>query len=136
MTSPYASFSASGRILDAPALVQAATGKSIYARTLIELALASGANTLLIPVTAYIQALAEIPQDLRWTLMLLTTSPGVQLDLLDDREKAHEIADLGAADPGLAHVAWCGLQYGWPIVTDRGAALLAVSADIQLEPLP
>ncbi|RVX45087.1 hypothetical protein EDD27_7864 [Nonomuraea polychroma] len=125
-----------GRVLDTSALAQATTGKSIYARTLIELALASGANTLLIPVTAYIQALAEIPQDLRWTPMLLTTSPGVHLDLIEDREKAHEIADLGASDPALAHVAWCALQYGWPLVTDRGPELLRISPDLHIEALP
>ncbi|MEV0381191.1 hypothetical protein [Nonomuraea sp. NPDC050643] len=135
MPAPH-TFGPSGRILDTSALAQAATGKSIYARTLIELALASGANTLLIPVTAYIQALADIPQDLRWTLMLLTTSPGVELDLIDDREKAHEIADVGATDPALAHTAWCGLQYGWPLVTDRGADLLQISPDLQIESLP
>ena len=125
-----------GRVLDTAALVQATTGKPLYARVLVELALAAGTATLLIPVTAYVQALAELPADLRWRLMLLTTSPGVELDLLDDREKAHEIADLGAADSTLSHVAWCGLRYGWPVVSDRVVDLRTVAPGVEVEPLP
>ncbi|GIH71311.1 hypothetical protein [Sphaerimonospora thailandensis] len=126
----------SGRVLDASALESAATGKHVYVRALIAMALQSGTVTLLIPVTAYVQALAVIPQDLRWQLMLLTTSPGVEIDLLDDREKAHEIADLGGDDATLAHVAWCGLSRRWPVVSDRMFDLRTLTPALEVEPLP
>jgi hypothetical protein len=126
----------SGRVLDTSALVSAATGKHLYARALIAASLHSGTVTLLIPVSAYIQALAILPQDLRWQLMLLTTSPTVDINYLEDREKAHEAADLAVADVALAHVAWCGLRYGWQIVTDRGEELRAIAPGVEIEPLP
>jgi hypothetical protein len=126
----------SGRILDTSALVSAATGKHVYARALIATALQSGVITLIIPVGSYIDALATVPADLRWQLMLLTTSPTVQIDLLDDREKAHEVADLGSAEVALAHTAWCGLRYGWQVITDRGDDLRALAPTVEIEPLP
>lgn len=126
----------SGRILDTSALVSAATGKHVYARALIATALRSGTVTLLIPVSAYVQALATVPHDLRWQLMILTSSPTVDINLLDDREKAHEIADLDAGDVALAHVAWCGIRYGWRIVTDRGDELRAIAPTVEIEALP
>lgn len=119
-----------------PALESAATGKHIYSRALIATALVGQDITLVIPVTAYVQALAAIPQDLRWQLMLLTTAGTVDLDLLDDREKAHEVADLGAADTTTAHVVWCALRRRWPVVTDRGHELRAIAPTVLIEPLP
>lgn len=133
MTHPPREF---GRILDVSALEGAATGKSVYARALIANVLSSGTTTLLIPVTAYAHALSVVPEDLRWQLMLLTTAPVVEIDMLDDREKAHEIADLRVDDATLAHVAWCGLHHRWPIVTGRGHTLRAVAPELAIDPLP
>ncbi|MET9064340.1 hypothetical protein ACWDR1_15265 [Streptosporangium sandarakinum] len=126
----------SGRILDTSALTSAATGKHVYARALIATALRSGTVTLLIPVSAYAEALATVPHDLRRQLMLLTSSPTVDIDFLDDREKAHEIGDFDTSDVPLAHVAWCGIRYGWRVVTDRGDELRAVAPAVEIEPLP
>lgn len=133
MTNPLPEF---GRILDVSALEGAATGKSIYARALIANVLSAGTTTLLIPVTAYVHALSVVPDDLRWQLMLLTTAPVVEIDLLDDREKSHEIADLRSEDVTLGHVAWCGLRHRWPIVTSRGRTLRTVAPELEIDPLP
>ncbi|GIH61857.1 hypothetical protein Msi02_26740 [Microbispora siamensis] len=45
------------------------------------------------------------------------------------------LADLGAADATLAHVAF-RVHYGWPVVSDRLVDLRIVAPGVEVAPLP
>ncbi|MEU7942443.1 hypothetical protein [Microbispora bryophytorum] len=36
----------------------------------------------------------------------------------------------------LAQMAWCGVHYGWPVVSDRMVDLRIVAPGVKVEPLP
>ncbi|GIH52950.1 hypothetical protein Mro03_81290 [Microbispora rosea subsp. rosea] len=57
-------------------------------------------------------------------------------DPLAIRRSRRALADLGAADATLAHMAWCGVHYGWPVVSDRMVDLRIVAPGVKVEPLP
>ena len=72
-----------GRVLDTSALVDAATGKSIYARALIRTAVDQGI-VLAVPATALMAAWAALPPSGRPFLGLLPELPVAVVDHLDE----------------------------------------------------
>jgi hypothetical protein len=64
------------------------------------------------------------------TIPLDVPAAGVVGELLEHS------AQLGLVDVVSAHVAAIGADRGWPVVTDRGAQLRALVADLDIDSLP
>lgn len=130
-----------GRVLDTSALVDFATGKSVYSQALVWVAVEQGI-VLAVPAAALMAAWASLPPSDPDPLDVLLGLPVTVVDPLDEHSarEAAKLAAAGIADPfgsiAAGHVAWCARQRGWPIVTSEPDILRALGADLMLEPLP
>ena len=131
-----------GSVLDTSALVDAATGRSIYARALIRTAVEVGV-VLAVPAAALMQAYASVPAGGRPFLDLLLDLPVAVFEPLDVaalQAAGIMLSDSGAADrPGalaVAHVALVARRRGWPVVTTAPDLLLRVVPELEIELLP
>ena len=131
-----------GRILDVGALVQLATGGSIYARALMASA-ASRGQALVVSTAALMAARAVSDAGARAQLhVLLDLGPIVPALLtLADAEAAGDLlatASLARIAPDLAaaHVVWLALHRHQRIVTDRPDALRHVAPTVEVDELP
>lgn len=129
-----------GRVLDTSAILDAATGRSVYARALIRTAVEHGL-VLSVPAGALTAAWAGSPVEGRPFLDLVLDLPVVVVDQLDaaTAESAGLVlADAGAEPPAIdtGHVAVSARRRGWPVVTAHPERLHALAPDLEVEPLP
>lgn len=128
-----------GRVLDASALVDVATGRSIYLRSFIRAAVAEGI-ALVVPATALQDAWAALDPDQRIFLDgFEAREVGVAAPLTV--EAAHSAGELGAQARGAysttaAHVVSLALQRGWPVLTADPQPLESISPHVLIERLP
>jgi hypothetical protein len=131
-----------GRVLDTSALLDAATGRTIFFRALVVAAAELG-MTLAIPTTAWAEAWALAPDDALPSLSLVGEHPHAVLVALDD--DGAQRAGLLARDAGSGGLAWTvrsaqvvtvALERAWPVVTAEPDELLGIDPDVQLQTLP
>lgn len=127
----------SGRVLDVPALVDLATGRSQHMRALVGFVAARG-YTLIAPATAIAKAAATTDaaglQELAWAV---ENASVVVLAL--DESNAFTIgnaAGQAGADLVDAHVARVAADRGWPIVTSTEAAGKWKTLGLAVQSLP
>jgi hypothetical protein len=130
-----------GRVLDVAALVDVATGKTRYTRSLVTTAI-SQVMPLAVPATALAAAWSQVDARGRLTLATLceqsvvltfpldVAAAGVVGELLDGS------VQLGQVDVVAGQVAAIAADRGWPVVTDRGPQLRAMAAGVEIESLP
>lgn len=133
-----------GRILDVGALIQVATGASVYARAVLAHANTRG-QAIVVSTAALAAARAASNAAARAQLhVLLDLAPVLTVpltlsdaevlgDLLATTERATTDAP---ADLAAGHVVWLGLHRNQHIITDRPAALRAIAPDVALDELP
>ena len=129
-----------GRVLDATALVDAATGGTIYIRSFVNVAVAQGI-VLTVPTTALQDAWARTPPDAHPSLeVLLGLSVVVVDDLTEDAARSAGIAGRdargGRYTTTAAHVVHSAVTRGWPILTTDPAPLEAIDPEVLIERLP
>jgi hypothetical protein len=128
-----------GRVFDTSALEHFATGRSIYARALVWAAVEQS-SVLVVPTTALTAAWARIPPEAYPVLQVLLGLPNTVLEVLDG-PTAYQVGLLlatagGRGEPVAGHVAWCGRQRGWPILTATPGPLSELDAEVEIEALP
>lgn len=127
-----------GRVFDTSALEHFATGRSIYARALVWAAVEQS-NVLVVPATALTAAWARIPPEAYPVLQVLLGLPNTVLEVLDG-PTAYQVGLLLAiaqqGEPVVGHVAWCGRQRGWPILTAAPGPLRELDSEAEIEALP
>lgn len=133
-----------GRILDVGALVQVATGGSIYARALMASATSRG-QALVVSTAALTAARAVSAAGARAQLhVLLDLGPILPalLTLADAEAAGDLLATATAAGPAAApdlaaaHVVWLGLHRHQRIVTDRPDVLRSIAPTVEVDELP
>jgi hypothetical protein len=128
-----------GRVLDTSALEDFATGKSVYAQTLVWVALEYGI-VLAVPATALMAAWSSVPATDPHPLAVLLDLPVTVVDELDEAaaRKAGLLVGASTAPGALApgHVAWSAHRRGWPVITGEPDQLRAIDPDVQIEALP
>lgn len=126
-----------GQVFDATALLDLATGKTIYVRARLRASIAQHA-TVVIPATALARAWQLVPDRGRNVLERIPAMQVVQVDDLDE-VIAQQTGRLVAAAPDLrldiAQTAWSARWRRWPILTADPAAYGGVP-DIRVEPIP
>lgn len=128
----------SGRVLDVPALVDLATGRSQHMRALVGFVAARG-YSLVAPATALAKAAAVADerglQELAWAV----ESASVVVLALDERN-AFSIGDaarkVGIRDVVDAHIAGAAADRGWPIVTSAECAAKWRTLGLAVQSLP
>ncbi|MCW2858841.1 MAG: hypothetical protein JWP48_549 [Actinoallomurus sp.] len=128
----------SGRVLDVPALVDLATGRSQHMRALVGF-VADRGYSLVAPATALAKAAAVTDerglQELAWAV----ESASVVVLALDARN-AFVIGDAarqaGIRDVVDAHIARAAADRGWPIVTSAEAAVKWRTLGLAVQSLP
>lgn len=127
-----------GRVLDPTAVLDIATGRSIYGRALVDVALQTGI-VLAVPAAALMEAWAGSPAAGRPFLVRLRALPVVVLEHLDG-ESAEAVGLLAAERSrpasGVAHAVHVARRRGWSIVTGDPEAVLALDPHIGFESLP
>ncbi|MGH3328991.1 MAG: hypothetical protein ACRDPT_14575 [Streptomycetales bacterium] len=127
-----------GRVLDTSAVVDFATGKSMYTQTLAWAAVERGI-VLAVPANALFAAWSTVADNAWRTLDKLLDLPVTVIDEID-RAAAREIgtwlAVRDAASLAAGHVAWSAVRRGWPVITADPAPLLAIDPGVQIERLP
>ncbi|MFZ0158943.1 MAG: hypothetical protein WAL50_07945 [Kineosporiaceae bacterium] len=129
-----------GRVLDASALTDAATGRTIYARAFIQTAVELGL-VLAVPTTALQDAWAALPHDDHGSLELVLGLPVTVVDTLTG-DTARAAGTAGAAARGgqyattPAHVVHSALTRQWPVLTHQPAPLEAINPQVYIERLP
>ncbi|MEV5829263.1 hypothetical protein AB0L25_27250 [Spirillospora sp. NPDC052242] len=126
-----------GQVFDATALLDLATGKTIYVRARLRASIAQHA-TVVIPAAALARAWQLVPDRGRTVLERLPAMQVVQVDDLDD-VIAQQTGRLVAAVPDLrldvAQAAWSARWRRWPILTAAPDAYTGVP-DVRVEPIP
>jgi hypothetical protein len=129
-----------GRVLDATAVLDLATGTSIYGQALLSIA-AEQAIPLAIPAVALQAAWQRAPVQGRPWLELLPELPTVvvlALGAADARDAGMLAAAAQRPDaaPGTAHAVHIARHRGWPVVTTDPDAVLALDPEIRTETIP
>ncbi|GAA4234617.1 hypothetical protein GCM10022254_39870 [Actinomadura meridiana] len=108
-----------GHVFDATALLDLATGKTIYVRARLRASIAQHA-TIVIPATALARAWQIVPDHARTVLERLPAMQVVHVDDLDD-VIAQQTGLLVTAIPNLgmdaAQAAWSARWRRWPLIT-------------------
>jgi hypothetical protein len=128
----------SGRVLDVPALIDLATGRSQHMRALVGFVAARG-YSLVAPATALAKAAVVADerglQELAWAV----ENASVVVLALDERN-AFTISDaarkVGIRDVVDAHIAGAAADRGWPIVTSAECALKWKTFGLAVQSLP
>jgi hypothetical protein len=128
-----------GRVLDTSALLDAAVGRTVYARAFIQTAVELGL-VLAVPTTALQDAWAALPQDARGSLELVLGLPVTVVDTLTV-DAARDAGTAGAAVRGQyattpAQVVHTALTRQWPVLTHEPAPLEAINPEVHIERLP
>lgn len=131
-----------GRVLDLPALVDVATGRTVYGRALLRHAV-DRMVVLAVPAPALTVAWANVDNKARLGLAVLTQlsisiTPALESadaaelgELIERNPFPADVPDLAAA-----HVVLVARRRRWPVVTDRGPKLLRYDPGIEIAPLP
>ncbi|RFS83715.1 hypothetical protein BZB76_5708 [Actinomadura pelletieri DSM 43383] len=110
-----------GHVFDATALLDLATGKTIYVRARLRASIAQHA-TIVIPATALARAWQIVPDHGRTVLERLPRMQVVHVDDLDD-VIAQQTGLLVTAIPNLgmdaAQAAWSARWRRWPLITAK-----------------
>lgn len=131
----------SGRVLDSSAILDIATGASVYGRAFLVAAVELG-MTLPTPSTALLAAWAAVPPPERALLELFLDAPAVVVEELGAAAaaaagvRAHEAHETGLLDVAAAHAVQVALDRGLPVLTAAPAALRAVDPGVEIEELP
>lgn len=130
-----------GRVLDPSALLDLASGRTVYARALVSTAVQVGL-VLAVPAVALAEAWAEVEPAGRPFLNLLEDRAVVLVDALTDSAARSVGLLVAESDPavrstlGTAHAVQVALTRGWPVVTGRPATIKALHPDVTLDALP
>jgi hypothetical protein len=123
------------------ALVDVATGRTLYTRSLVAMAVEQ-VIPLAVPATALTVAWAQVPDRGRLTLRALTEQ-SVTLSFALDVPSASAVGELldvpsgpGPLDLAAGHVALIAASRKWAVVTDRGPQLRTLIPDLEVESLP
>lgn len=128
----------SGRVLDVPALVDLATGRSQHMRALVGFVAARG-YSLVAPATALTKAASVADerglQELAWavesaSVVVLPLNEGNAFVIGDAARQA------GIRDIVDAHIARAAADRGWPIVTSAEAAVKWKTLGLAVQSLP
>jgi len=126
-----------GHVFDATALLDLATGKTIYLRARLRASIAQHA-TIVLPAAALARAWQLVPDHGRSVLERL---PGLQVVHVDDLDEviAQQTGLLAATAAGLtadeAQAAWSARWRRWPLLTATPEAYRAIPG-VQTEPIP
>lgn len=126
-----------GRVLAADAIVDIATGRSVYGRAFLVAGVELG-MIFPVPAAAVLEAWATVPPEERGLLELFLDTPSVVLEELDAAAaqragvRAHQRHD----DIVAAHTADVALERDLSVLTGRPAALQAIVPDVEIERLP
>ena len=128
-----------GRVLAPDALADAAAGKTVYTRVLVQVAVQEGV-VLSAPAGALAEAWAHTGVADQPFLDLLTGRSVVVSDALagDDAAAVGELAARGGDRHriGMAHAVQVALARGWPLVTGEAGTAAAMSDAVEIEELP
>lgn len=129
-----------GRVLDTSALVDAASGHTIYARAFVQTAVELGV-VLAVPATALQDAWAALPQADRPFLELVLGLPVTVVEpLTADTARAAGVAGQAARGGRYAttpaHVVHTALSRSWPVLTAEPDPLEAINPLVYIEQLP
>jgi hypothetical protein len=132
-----------GRVLDSSALVDAATGKSIYVRALVQTAVQHGI-VLAVPTAALTTAWAAVTDRERPRLEVLLDTPVTVIDVLDRAAARDTGLLLAKAASGPAaqtqvaagQVALSARRRNWPVVSTDPQPVRAIDPDLDFESLP
>lgn len=140
MTTPYRiPAGVHGRVLDTSALIDLATGRTVYAQAFARHSTATGLAWA-IPTTAVAEAWSRLPDKGRLALAVLVQLGQVVIEPLD-LDHAGPVGEvLETAGPDFdtcsAHVVEIATRRSWPVLTDRGVRLRAIAPGLEIEPLP
>ncbi|MEU9019221.1 hypothetical protein [Actinomadura sp. NPDC048394] len=128
-----------GRVLDTSALVDLASGRTLYAQAFARHSTVTGL-VWAIPTTAVTEAWSRLPDKGRLGLAVLvqlghSVIEPLGLDQSGPVGEVLEGAEAGA-DVCAAHVAEVATRRGWPVLTDRGVRLRSIIPGLEIEPLP
>lgn len=129
-----------GVVLDASAIIDAASGRTAYASAIIDSALHNG-RVLALPTSAVAQAWARAAPEQEALLAILPSLPVVvvhhfDLDTAIDAGAAAGAAGHPDASTALMHVVQLARARGWPVLTADPAAIHALDPAVAVEPLP
>jgi hypothetical protein len=130
-----------GRVFDTSAIVDFGIRRTRYAETVVWSSTDVG-TVIVVPMPAYVAALAQIPpKDHDVAAVLLTLPVTVRIDLTPDVATgvADTLRPVGASSPqGLtaASVVHAARSRGWRILTGDPLPILALWGDAEIEPLP
>lgn len=129
-----------GRVLDTSALIDAATGGTIYTRAFVQTAVEVGL-VLAVPATALQDAWAALPQDARPFLELILDMPVTVVEALTaDMAQAGGVAGQQARGGQYAttpaHVVQTAISRNWAVLTADPAPLEAINPEVYIERLP
>jgi len=133
------SAAASGRVLDVPALVDAATGRSEYMRAWLAVITRQG-STVAVPSTVRARAADHLTTAAELAELDWFCAAGTVLEIplaaadaaeLDQLAKDHFRGEIAAA-----HAALTARRRAWPVITseDRAAGFRAAGTDVELLP--
>lgn len=126
----------SGRVLAADAIVDIATGRSVYARAYLVAGVQLG-MVFPVPAAAAVEAWAAVPAEERVLLEIFLDTPSVVVEDLDAAVALRAgVRAQGRRDVAAAHVADVALERELPVLTGHPAALWAIAPEIQIEELP
>ncbi|MGH3751107.1 MAG: hypothetical protein ACRDRP_00130 [Pseudonocardiaceae bacterium] len=131
----------SGRVLTCSAIVDIATGRSVYGRAFLVAAVELG-MILPTPSTALLQAWAAVPPQARALLELFLDAPAVVVEDLTGPVagragvRAHPAHQAGCFDVAAAHAVDVAMARGLAILTAEPGPLRAIHPDVEIEELP
>lgn len=130
-----------GRILDAPAISDITTRRTIYAAAFLAAANDVGI-TLVLPAAALQEAWAQAGEADYPFLALLLDLPLTIVDTLDAGSASRsgilgrDVHAASAWDAAAAHAVLSAQDRGWPVLTANPAPLRAIDPGLPLEVLP
>ena len=128
-----------GRVLDVPALTDAATGRTEYMRALLAVMTRQG-YTIAVPSTVRARAAGQLTApaqlaELDWFCSVGTVLE-VPLAAADAAEIDHLAKDHFGGEAAAAHAALFARRRGWPVITtgERAPGFRAAGAAVELLP--
>lgn len=134
MTGP----AASGRVLDVPALLDAAGGGSEYMRAWLAVMTSRG-YTVAIPSTVRARAAATLTAAAELAELDWFCAGGTVLEIplaAADVPALEALAKHFGADTAGAHAALAALRRGWPVITSEERSPWFAAAGVETEVLP
>ncbi len=131
----------SGRVLTSSAIVDIATGRSVYGRAFLVAAVELG-MTFPTPSSALLAAWAAVPPQARALLELFLDAPAVVVVDLGASVagraglRAHPAHQAGCLDVAAAHAVDVAITRGLAILTAEPGPLRVIDPDVEIEELP